>query len=87
VRLLAACVDAVPSLRAAAPSLTRGRAREIWPDRWVVDSSAFRRASGWSPAIALDQALLSACRYFQDQGRLPKPPPGKAPRNFDAGTF
>ncbi|MFA7343470.1 MAG: NAD(P)-dependent oxidoreductase [Terrimicrobiaceae bacterium] len=72
VRLLAAAVDAVPSLRAAAPSLTRDRAREIWPDRWVVDSSVFRRLSGWTPSIPLDEALGSACRYFQKQGRLPK---------------
>ena len=70
VRLLAAFVDAIPSLRAATPSLTRDRAREIWPDRWVVDSSAFRRLSGWSPSISLDEALLSACRYFQAQGQL-----------------
>ena len=70
VRLLAAVVDAIPALREATPSLTRDRAREIWPDRWVVDSSAFRRLSGWSPSISLDEALLSACRYFQARGQL-----------------
>ena len=70
VRLLAAVVDAIPSLRKATPSLTRDRAREIWPDRWVVDSSAFRRLSGWRPTLSLDEALLSACRYFQAQGQL-----------------
>jgi len=70
VRLLAAVVDAIPSLREATPSLTRDRAREIWPDRWVVDSSAFRRLSGWSPSIPLDEALLSACRYYQERGEL-----------------
>ncbi|MCK9589220.1 MAG: NAD(P)-dependent oxidoreductase [Terrimicrobiaceae bacterium] len=70
VRLLAACVDALPSLRATTPSLTKDRAKEIWPDRWVVDSSAFRQASGWSPSISLDEALLSACRHFQERGQL-----------------
>ena len=70
VRLMAAVVDAIPALRAATPSLTRDRAREIWPDRWVVDSSAFRRLSGWTPFISLDEALLSACRHFQDRGSL-----------------
>ena len=70
VRLLAAVVDAVPSLREATPSLTRDRAREIWPDRWIVDSSAFRHLSGWSPTISLDEALLSACRHFQARGQL-----------------
>lgn len=62
IRLLAAIVDAIPSLRAKVPSLTRDRAKEIWPDRWVVDSSVFRRLSGWSPVVSLDEALLSASR-------------------------
>jgi nucleoside-diphosphate-sugar epimerase len=70
VRLMAAVVDAIPAFRAATPSLTRDRAREIWPDRWVVDSSAFRRLSGWTPSIPLDEALLSACRDFQTKGRI-----------------
>lgn len=72
VRLMAAVVDAIPLLRAATPSLTRDRAKEIWPDRWVVDSAAFRKASGWSPGITLDDALLSACRFFQKHGLLPE---------------
>jgi len=70
VRLLAALVDAIPSLRASTPSLTRDRAREIWPDRWVVDSSAFRCLSGWSPATTLDEALLSAFRFYQNRGHF-----------------
>lgn len=65
VRLMAAVVDAIPPLRTEAPSLTRDRAKEIWPDRWVVDSSAFRRLSGWSPAVSLDEALHSAWRHYQ----------------------
>jgi len=70
VRVLAALVDAVPALREAAPNLTRDRAREIWPDRWVVDSSAFRQASGWRPSVTFEEALLSACRHFQARGDL-----------------
>ncbi len=68
VRLMAAVVDAVPSLRAAVPSLTRDRAREIWADRWVVNSEKFRQQTGWRPTVSLDEALLSACRYFQTHG-------------------
>lgn len=70
VRLMAAVVDAVPSLREATPSLTRDRVREIWPDRWVVDSSAFRQLTGWRSMTSFDEALLSACRYFQSRGSL-----------------
>ncbi|MFZ4778627.1 MAG: NAD-dependent epimerase/dehydratase family protein [Terrimicrobiaceae bacterium] len=70
VRFMAALVDAIPALREAAPSLTKDRAREIWHDRWVVDSSAFRSVSGWKPTGSLDQALLAACRHFQAMGSL-----------------
>jgi len=70
VRLLAAAVDAVPSWRAAAPSLTRDRAKEIWPARWVVDPSAFRTATGWSPRIGLDEALFAACQHYRAKKKL-----------------
>lgn len=70
VRLLSALVDSIPSLRAATPSLTRDRAKEIWPRRWVVSSDAFRQATGWEPTVSLDAALAAACRHFQSQGLL-----------------
>ena len=67
VRILACIVDAVPALRRANPSLTRDRAREIWPDRWVVDASAFRAASRWRPHTPLDQALDDAFAWFRKE--------------------
>ena len=70
VRLMAAAVDAVPAWRRATPSLTRDRAREIWPDRWVVDASAFRKATGWEARVSLEEALESAFRHFESTGQL-----------------
>lgn len=70
VRILAAAVDAVPAWRNAVPSLTRDRAREIWPDRWVLDSAAFRTAAGWQPKIPLDRALSEAGDHFRAAGKL-----------------
>lgn len=67
VRLMAAVVDAIPSLRASTPSLTRDRAREVWPDRWVVDSSAFRQLAGWAPSVSLDEAIRSAWEHLKKQ--------------------
>jgi hypothetical protein len=67
VKALSVLVDAVPALRRSAPSLTRDRAREIWPDRWVVDSSAFRQATGWSSNRSLSQALEDAHRHLQKE--------------------
>ena len=68
VKALSMIVDAVPALRSAAPSLTRDRAREIQPDRWVVDSSAFRKATGWTNREGLNDAL-EAAKNFLDRER------------------
>lgn len=70
VRMLALIVDAVPSMRLATPSLTRDRAREIWPDRWVVDATAFRAAARWSASTTLDQALVESFAWFRQQGMV-----------------
>ena len=70
VRMLARVVDAVPSMRLSTPSLTRDRAREIWPDRWVVDASAFRHATGWRATTPLDRAMDDAFAWFRRQSLL-----------------
>jgi nucleoside-diphosphate-sugar epimerase len=77
VKAMSFIIDSVPALRATAPSLTRDRAREIWPDRWVVDSSAFRHATGWRPTRDLKHALHTAHDSFVKQGDLP---PRKHPK-------
>ncbi len=73
VRVISAIVDCVPALRQKTPSLTRDRAREIWPDRWVVDSSAFRAATGWEPRSSLADALRAAHDFYVREGSLPPP--------------
>lgn len=65
IKALSLLVDSTPALRRSAPSLTRDRAREIWPDRWVVDSSAFRQATGWTSRHGLAQALGDAHRHLE----------------------
>lgn len=70
VKFLSVIVDAVPSLRASAPSLTRDRARDIWPDRWVVDSAAFRKATGWTCRLELPHAIDSARDSYIRRGVL-----------------
>jgi nucleoside-diphosphate-sugar epimerase len=70
VRMLSAFVDKIPRLRAKAPSLTRDRAREIWPDRWVVDGSQFARLTGWRASTSLSEALEAAQSYYVREGKL-----------------
>jgi nucleoside-diphosphate-sugar epimerase len=79
VKALSLLVDSIPSLRRSAPSLTRDRAKEIWADRWVVDSSAFRKATGWQSRQDLSEALHGAFGHYVREGHFPSPnPPGGA---------
>lgn len=71
VRLLSALVDAVPALRASTPSLTRDRAREIWPDRWVADGTDFSRLTGWQARRGLAETLQSTHAQYTREGHLP----------------
>lgn len=72
VKAMSFLVDSIPSLRRSAPSLTRDRAKEIWPDRWVVDATAFRQATGWASKYDLSHALQSAHDYYTREGALRK---------------
>lgn len=73
VKCVSRIVDAVPTLRSAVPSLTRDRARDIWADRWVVDSTLFRRQTNWASKQSLRQSLQSAYDFNVSAGVL-KPP-------------
>jgi nucleoside-diphosphate-sugar epimerase len=70
IKCFSLIVDAVPKLRESAPSLTRDRARDIWEDRWVVDSSLFRRTTGWKSTRDLRQTLQSAHDFYVQTGML-----------------
>jgi dihydroflavonol-4-reductase len=70
VRLLSALVDVVPSLRKQVPSLTRDRAREIWPSRWVADGARLSGLTGWRPRRDLEETLRSTHNYFLREGLL-----------------
>jgi nucleoside-diphosphate-sugar epimerase len=70
VGILARAVDASPTLRAKAPSLTYDRVREIWPNRWVVDGSKFERFTGWKAKTDSHEALRAARNYYVREGRL-----------------
>jgi nucleoside-diphosphate-sugar epimerase len=71
VRVVSLIVDAAPPLRAAAPSLTRDRAREIFPDRWVLDGSAFHRMFADGPFATLRDTLAETRAWYVRAGLLP----------------
>lgn len=70
IKCFSRVVDAVPQLRASVPSLTRDRARDIWADRWVVDSSLFRSQTRWASKQSLRQSLQSAYDFNVSAGLI-----------------
>jgi hypothetical protein len=70
IRCLSLLIDSVPELRATAPSLTRDRARDIWADRWVVDSSLFRQKANWKSKCDLQTTLQSTHEFYVRSGLL-----------------
>ncbi len=71
MRGVSAAVDAVPALRDAAPSLTRDRVREIFPDRWVVDGGEFRARFAPGPFATLHDTLAETHAWYVRAGLLP----------------
>ena len=41
------------------------RAREIWPNRWVLDSDPFHQATGWRGRATLEDTLARTLSWFQ----------------------
>jgi nucleoside-diphosphate-sugar epimerase len=77
IKCFSLIVDAIPKLRDSTPSLTRDRARDIWADRWVVDSALFRRTTGWKSTRDLRHSLESAHDFYIRAGMLKRKPKGK----------
>lgn len=69
-QILSLLVDAIPPLRRRVPSLTRDRVREIQPDRWVVDGSAFARRAGWQARFSLRETMQAAYDFYTREGVL-----------------
>ncbi len=58
----------IPAIGAKVPSLTPDRAREIWPNRWVIDPDPFHQATGWRGRATLDDTLARTLAWFRREG-------------------
>lgn len=63
-------IDTVPTWRATIPSLSVDRAREIWPDKWVVSSKAFQEKFGWQPQDEFLTTLEETRNWYLKVGQL-----------------
>lgn len=71
VRAVAGIVDTVPGFRDAVPSLTRDRAREIFPDRWVLDGTEFLARFGHHDFATLRDTLAETRAWYLARQLLP----------------
>ena len=55
----------IPAIGEKVPSLTADRAREIWPNRWVIDPDPFHQATGWRGRATLEDTLARTLVWFQ----------------------
>jgi peptidoglycan/xylan/chitin deacetylase (PgdA/CDA1 family) len=55
----------IPAIGKSVPSLTADRAREIWPNRWVIDPEPFHQATGWRGQATLEDTLARTLAWFQ----------------------
>jgi nucleoside-diphosphate-sugar epimerase len=58
----------VPAIGKSVPSLTADRAREIWPNRWVIDPEPFHQATGWRGRATLEDTLARTLAWLQREG-------------------
>ena len=55
----------IPAIGQKVPSLTADRAREIWPNRWVIDPDPFHAATGWRGQATLEDTLARTLAWLQ----------------------
>jgi len=58
----------IPVIGKRVPSLIPDRAREIWPDRWVVEGKSFHDSTGWHGKATLEETLRRTLAWFRREG-------------------
>lgn len=63
-------VGNIPALSKAIPNLSKDRAREIWPDKWVVSAKNFEMTFGWQATTNLKSSLGETYQWYRSTGQL-----------------
>lgn len=67
---IAQVVGNIPALSKAIPNLSKDRAREIWPNKWVVSPQCFKGAFGWEAKTNLRTSLEETFKWYVKSGDL-----------------
>jgi len=63
-------IDTIPTWRASIPTLSVDRAKEIWPNRWVVSPSSFEDKFGWRAKEEFLPALKATRDWYVKTNQL-----------------
>jgi len=63
-------VGNVPALSKAIPNLSKDRAKEIWPDKWVVSARSFEETFDWKATTKLKSSLTETFEWYKRTGQL-----------------
>jgi nucleoside-diphosphate-sugar epimerase len=70
LKMVTKAIDMVPALRNKIPILTKDRANEIWPDRWVISSQSLQKEVGWNPKDTLLSTLKETYEWYRRTGQI-----------------
>ena len=70
LKLASRLIDTIPTWRTTIPSLSVDRAKEIWPNRWVVSATAFERDFGWGARVPFKESLDRTRAWYLRTGQL-----------------
>ncbi len=71
LRLVSQVIDTIPTWRTTIPTLSVDRAKEIWPDRWEVNSKAFERDFVWSAKTSFRDSVQSSRDWYVRTRQIP----------------
>jgi nucleoside-diphosphate-sugar epimerase len=70
LKIASRLIDTIPTWRTTIPTLSVDRAKEIWPDAWVVDSRAFETQFHWEAKTPFPTSMERTREWYVKSGQL-----------------
>jgi dihydroflavonol-4-reductase len=75
LKIASRLVSSIPTWRTTIPSLSVDRAREIWPQRWLIDSSLLSTDFRWTAKTSFEDSVRQTYEWYQRFGLVPTSQP------------
>lgn len=71
LKIASRLVSSIPTWRTTIPTLSVDRAKEIWPNRWLISSSLLTQHFGWSASTEFEAAVRQTYEWYERFGLIP----------------